>query len=206
MLFNHVRFSPDVKKAIPETSFWFTILRDPLEYFESSYKYFGVRRSTGISFALFVKYYERFLTAFRETLAFRNVFYGLQFDLGFDSFNQSSSYIMDVIEKNFNFVMIAEYFDESLCYLKQQLCWSFEDIVYLKQNERMTKKIELNPEKISRRRNAMTEIIPEYTSVYEHFKQKFEREIISKPSIHPIRFIRFKNFSATAIGQKEKLC
>ena len=39
-------------------------------------------------------------------------------------------------EQDFDLVMINEYFDESLILLKKLLCWQFEDILYVKLNQR----------------------------------------------------------------------
>ena len=40
------------------------------------------------------------------------------------------------LDKQFDLVLIAEYFDESLILLDELLCWPYKDLTYLKQNER----------------------------------------------------------------------
>ena len=40
------------------------------------------------------------------------------------------------LDKEFDLVMIMDYFDESLLLMKRLLCWQMEDILYLKLNER----------------------------------------------------------------------
>ena len=43
------------------------------------------------------------------------------------------------LDRQFDLVLILEYFDESLILLQNLMCWSTEDLVYLKQNERISK-------------------------------------------------------------------
>jgi hypothetical protein len=39
---------------------------------------------------------------------------------------------IDYLDNQFDLVMIAERFDESLIVLKEKLCWDLEDVIYLK--------------------------------------------------------------------------
>ena len=45
------------------------------------------------------------------------------------------------LDAQFDLVLILERFDESLVLLQDLMCWPTEDIVYLKQNERIAKGI-----------------------------------------------------------------
>ena len=38
------------------------------------------------------------------------------------------------IESTFGLVMIVEHFEESIVFLKHELCWEYDDLVYLKLN------------------------------------------------------------------------
>lgn len=79
----------------------------------------------------------------KKTLALHLLRNPMMFDLGLDfRYFQNHTAIgeyIDYIGKEFDVVMIMEYFDESLVLLKQQLCWSYEDILYFKLNERQEK-------------------------------------------------------------------
>ncbi len=44
------------------------------------------------------------------------------------------------LETTMDLVLIAEYFDESLVFLQDQLCWDIQDLTYLKLNERKAEK------------------------------------------------------------------
>ena len=60
--------------------------------------------------------------------------------------NEESQKIHDVdgairsMEKDFDLVLLTEYFDESLILMKREFCWSFNDLVYFKQNVRARRK------------------------------------------------------------------
>ena len=43
------------------------------------------------------------------------------------------------LDRDFELVLIMEYFDESLILLKKALCWTFQDILYVKFNQRQHK-------------------------------------------------------------------
>ena len=43
------------------------------------------------------------------------------------------------LDRDFELVLIMEYFDESLILLKKALCWTFQDILYVKFNQRRHK-------------------------------------------------------------------
>ena len=69
----------------------------------------------------------------------------LLWDLGMKSeFMPNKSEVMKYIkelDKQFDLVLIAEYFDESLILLDELLCWPYKDLTYLKQNERTPGKL-----------------------------------------------------------------
>ena len=62
------------------------------------------------------------------------------FELGLDTADQDDfdavrSYIR-FLQQEFDFVILMEYFDESLVLLKRRFCWTTKDILYFKLNER----------------------------------------------------------------------
>ena len=63
------------------------------------------------------------------------------FDLGLDyKFYQDAKGIEDyvaLLDKEFDLVLISDYFDESVVLLKRILCWEFEDVLFVKTNERL---------------------------------------------------------------------
>ena len=67
----------------------------------------------------------------------------MMFDLGFSqkyfqNYTAVTEYI-NFLNKEFDLVMIMEYYDESLILLKRLLCWEIDDILNVKVNERLDK-------------------------------------------------------------------
>ncbi|KAM6902103.1 galactosylceramide sulfotransferase [Xenentodon cancila] len=142
---NHMRFShEEVVKLLPPDAMYITILRNPVDLFESSFHYF--HRTIPLTWSISGQSkLEEFLNnplAYYSPEAF-NSFYlknMLFFDFGFDNnIEADDPQVMRAIlylSKRFNLVLITEYFDESLILLKDLLCWTTEDILYFKLNAR----------------------------------------------------------------------
>ena len=47
--------------------------------------------------------------------------------------------IIAFLDREFDLVMIMDYFDESVVLLKRLVCWELDDILYFKSNERQDK-------------------------------------------------------------------
>ena len=74
------------------------------------------------------------------------------------------------IEENFDFVMIAEYFSESLVLLKHQFCWDLLDVTSFHLNGRMDNgKYRLS----NTTRSLLAEYLKNDFLLYNHFKEKF---------------------------------
>lgn len=57
------------------------------------------------------------------------------FDIGFNVNNDEDAYIdqtIQTIDKNFAFILLTDFFDESLILMKNILCWDWDDVVYIK--------------------------------------------------------------------------
>ncbi|XP_069771744.1 galactose-3-O-sulfotransferase 2-like [Narcine bancroftii] len=139
---NHMRFNlPEVEKVMPKDSFYFTILRNPNDLFESSFSYFQndarvFRRAPSLEeFAQNPhKYYRP--NEMNSQLA-RNVMW---FDLGGNHNGAGElervNRTLQELDANFDLVLLSEYFDQSLILLREALCWSLEDIAYFQLNVR----------------------------------------------------------------------
>ena len=110
-----------------------------------------------------------------------HIYNGQLMDLGFDlqkalSKTEVERYI-NMLSREFDLMLIAEYFDESLLLLRKLMCWSFSDILYIKQNARSKSNGTLQmsesvKEKI-RKWNAAD------VSLYRHFNETFWKKIIA---------------------------
>ncbi|CAJ0955112.1 unnamed protein product [Ranitomeya imitator] len=127
-----------VEKVMPEDTFYFTILRNPVSQMESSFSYY--------------KQYEPFKSAknLEDFLNNSKIFYKdtngyisftknfVTFDLGFELNGSPEQSVLawHAMDNIFDLVLITEYYDESLILLKDALCWSFYDVLSFPLNSR----------------------------------------------------------------------
>lgn len=176
-LCSHTRFN---KKAMNhlfprDASKYVTIVRNPVKQFESAFNYMEIGRKFGFggnsteSLKAFLRNGISFSDIRKSTLA-RNP---QMFDLGLDfKFYQDAKAIKEYIEfleKEFDLVLIADYFDESVVLMKRLLCWELEEILFVKTNERLDK------DKASELSDDTIENIKRWNKadmlLYEHFNQ-----------------------------------
>ena len=129
-----------------EISKYVTIIRNPVDNFESLFNYFQLGKDLGlgddpvVSLEKFLKSPSSFHGKVKRGIHARNP---MMFDLGFSqkyfqNYTAVTKYIT-FLNKEFDLVMIMEYFDESLILLKRLLCWEIDDILNVKVNERLDK-------------------------------------------------------------------
>uniref|UniRef100_A0A8C5MT38 Galactose-3-O-sulfotransferase 2 n=1 Tax=Leptobrachium leishanense TaxID=445787 RepID=A0A8C5MT38_9ANUR len=138
---HHMRFQlSEVEKVMPNDTFYFTILRNPISQMESSFSYY---RNTG-AFQK-AKSLDEFLknTSMYYIISKGRSYYAknsMAFDLGFDHNTHTSAkqlkLVCHMVESMFDLVLISDYFDESLVLLKNALCWSLDDILSIPLNSR----------------------------------------------------------------------
>ncbi|KAL9955546.1 hypothetical protein ACROYT_G036884 [Oculina patagonica] len=186
----HIRFNKGpINSAFPKTKAkYITILRNPVDRFRSALMYFSlILRYSNVSanedaVNAFLKS-PNALEEIRKRLS-KTKYYKMPnlisnsncFDMGLsqeDCQNMAlvKGYI-DKMDREFDLVMVTDYFDESLILLKRLLCWEFEDIVYIKLRVR-TKTIKLKEEV---KKNILTwnhaEVI-----LFDHFNKTFWRKV-----------------------------
>ncbi|XP_006814245.1 galactosylceramide sulfotransferase-like [Saccoglossus kowalevskii] len=133
MLTNHARYNrPELDALIPNATY-ITILRHPLAQFESMFGFFNWGRHihTKDPIATFVND-PKYINA---TIYGRATHNSQLFDLGLslkqtldeDTVNKK----IQSLNKEMDLVLITEYFDESLLILRDLLCWSVDDILYI---------------------------------------------------------------------------
>ena len=103
----------------------------------------------------------------------------MSFELGLDyRFYQNITAIKEYIaflEREFDLVMISDYFDESVVLMKRLLCWEYDDILYFKANKRIDKEraVDLSEDaKQNIKRWNKADVLP-----YQYFNQTFWRKI-----------------------------
>ncbi|XP_051972852.1 galactosylceramide sulfotransferase [Xyrauchen texanus] len=153
---NHMRFNaPEVEKLLPADAFFFTILRDPAELFESSFHYYKgcVPQTWRIPGKNQLKEFLSNPNCYFNPEGI-NAFYlknlqifdfGLENNLGVGDPRVQQG--IEYIAKRFQLVLIADHFEESLILLKDALCWQMDDLLYFKLNARHVMSVSpLDPE------------------------------------------------------------
>ncbi|XP_071941012.1 galactose-3-O-sulfotransferase 2-like [Antedon mediterranea] len=140
ILANHARYNKQgMSSVMPGDSIYVTVLRDPAKQFESIYNYYRLNTRFNLDLTHFIDQPMRYFRRQQGALVSgRNP---MLFDLGFDA-----AYIepedrkvddwIQQLETDFHLVLIAEYFQESMILLKNELCWGLSDVVSFKQNQR----------------------------------------------------------------------
>ena len=166
------------------TSFYTTIVREPVSQFQSAFYYFGEQRRQANKHGknlpqstLMIKYLEgkRVLPTDVNSPAT---------DMGWKRFSEQFKYIVSLEEKmtafinyldeEFDFIMISERLDESLVILKEYMGWELRDILYLNRNvvSKFTK--DKIPEET---REKILNHLQLDRMIFEHVTKSFERHI-----------------------------
>jgi len=167
-----------VAATLQPGSTYITIVRDPIDLFESLWSYASMSAYYHMdleSFAIAPK------TGHLASRAYKNLGRNqMLWDAGLplramDNITAVQAKIEEM-EETFDLVMVAERWDESMVLLKQLLCWEFSDVVNFKLNARKeSKKVVLSSEA----RAALREYLANDYLVYNHFKAKFDERVNS---------------------------
>lgn len=179
---HHMRFNKTkIEELVNPLADYFTILRDPVTNFESSFGFFKDYPFTdwldnSRSIDDFIdnadSYYNKSTPWY-----FRAKNY-MSFDLGFNHENNTDEYVRHAISKmesDFKFVMITDRYEESMILLKNMLCLDYDDIVYLPLKVRTDndrKRISAETAAKIKKWNRLD------TAIYEYFSRRFEQMTI----------------------------
>ncbi|QQP34656.1 Galactosylceramide sulfotransferaselike [Caligus rogercresseyi] len=110
---------------------------------------------------------------------------------------------IEEVDKNFDLIMIAEHFDESLILFKELLCWSFDDITNLKLNSRNSESKEriFHHTTKEKARSSLRNWLRGDFMLYEYFHEKFHRVYIPrimgvKNMTHEVNYLRAKTWTS----------
>nr|XP_006817509.1 PREDICTED: galactosylceramide sulfotransferase-like [Saccoglossus kowalevskii] len=132
MLTNHARYNRRKLDSLIPNATYITILRHPVQQFESAFGYFQWGRFIPAKDPIseFLRNPEKFTNKIPTNT--RN---GQLFDLGLSATKTLDAEIVNetlqTLHKEIDVVLITEYFDESLLILRDLLCWSVNDILYI---------------------------------------------------------------------------
>ncbi|XP_070538008.1 galactosylceramide sulfotransferase-like [Ptychodera flava] len=147
ILCHYARFNePGLSSVISDGGIYITTLRDPTSQFESIFTHMRLDKLFRVpgnnlksSFRVFMEKPEKFYSVLSSTLR-RWAKNPMLFDLGIAPqemlhLRQVDNYVQ-YLDRKFDFVILREYFDESLILLKKLLCLDFQDIAYVEHNVR----------------------------------------------------------------------
>ena len=212
ILCNHLVFNAqEVAAYIPSSAFRFGILRDPLSQALSALQYYTTYYlNPGTTMWSAVRKYARdpvkgFLDNPHEFCNERSAYETqrctldnrMSMDLGFDTSRMFQSKrnktkiqeFVSQIERQFDLMLISEYFDESMVLLRRYLHWQMKDIIYLRVNAAVAE----NKSKYVWRRDVQPDTIQLRTfkqwaavdiALYEHFLPEFLKKIKKEHLFH----------------------
>ncbi|XP_072046995.1 galactosylceramide sulfotransferase-like [Amphiura filiformis] len=160
--------------VMKNSSKFISLLRDPVHQFESAFVYFGhTKKGNGSTEVQIIKW----LDAAKHDDRFLNNNQMLDLGLPAKDFRNQSAVALHIkkLSREIDLVLITEYFDESLLLLRKLMCWSFDDILYLKQKVRSSRSQPLSEstkDKIRTWNEADT-------SLYEYFNETLWEKIKS---------------------------
>ncbi|XP_078000003.1 galactosylceramide sulfotransferase-like [Glandiceps talaboti] len=148
MFCQHSRLNlPEVMELMPDDTVFVTIIREPVAHFESLFTYYNIGGKLQIrgpsKLEQFLgnpeKYVQRLTyKTYNSTNPYLRNNY--MFDLGFSEeqwkTNSQVTKLIERVDQIFDFVLIMEYFDESLILLRYTMCWDIDSLVYFSFNIR----------------------------------------------------------------------
>lgn len=180
ILCHHMVFnSPAIHSVMPKDSIFISIVRDPVNLFESLYEYCELEDFYKMNIEEYARNTKN--NSFKPKLQARSNGMGrnqMLYDFGVrPSYFSNPVKIQEAIEhldSYFDFVMIAEHFDESIVILRHILCWELDDVISLTINARID----------SYKNNLSDEAIKNLKEwnwgdkiVYDHYLHKFEETV-----------------------------
>ncbi|XP_072266473.1 galactose-3-O-sulfotransferase 2-like isoform X2 [Pyxicephalus adspersus] len=202
---HHMRFMlTEVKKVMPNDTFYFTVMRNPISLFESSFSYW--RKNTPFVKAKNLEDFLNNSSAYYDAVTQnRHLVKNLMaFDLGFDPKENKTinkiQFMLNLTDTIFDLVLITEYFDESLILLKEALCWSFDDVLSFPLNRRSNNTMKTltleTQEKIKRWNSLDWQLYVHFNNSFWELVEKFGRERMQ----HEIGILQMKR------AEMEKTC
>jgi len=209
ILCNHARYNRNVmQKLMPNDTLYITILRDPVTQFESTFSYMTLDKILGMENS--TDPLEKFFVDPQSVLVnyvltqdlrinsdrLKLIRNGMFYDLGLESKDfdnkQRIGKAIEQLDREFDLVMMKEYFDESLILLKRLACLEIDDLVYFNQNERISNIHQTisNKLKAKIRRWSFADV-----QLYNHYNKTFWKVVKSMgPDFwEEVRLLRYKN-------------
>lgn len=178
MFVHHTRYSQDVKSVMRQGTTFVTILRDPTSLFQSIYSFYHLERKYKTNLSEFITNHLLDNTFSIKRYSNKLGLNQMSWDLGLNPNNFNSKEAinrhLDMVEKDFDFIMIFEYLDASLVLFADLMQWPLEYIAYLPLNMRNNTYRQILSE---RDRNNLRKVSMADNMLYKRFVLKFKEKI-----------------------------
>ena len=168
----HLRYNRSyLDRMMKNGTKYISILRDPVSHFESAFVFFGQYKNVTQSVESQIEKW------FGKPKIGGHTDNGQIVDLGLarTSIRNESKVErhIDLLSQEFDLMLITEHFDESLLLLRKLMCWSFSDILYIKQNARSNRSLPLSESTKDKIRQWNVADL----SLYQHFNKTLWKKI-----------------------------
>lgn len=177
ILCHHMVYNPmAVVDLMPKDSVYVTIVRDPVKLFESLYEYDQLKDFYKMDIEEYARATKNRSSSNRVYLRANGMGRNqMLYDLGVRPHQLTNMNFVRLainnVDQHFDFVMVAEYFDESIILLRHILCWDLDEVVSLTINARMgnfKKNLTKEAQDLLREWHQGDQLL------YEHFLKKFQ--------------------------------
>lgn len=180
LMAHHTRFHyQELSLMMPKDTVFVTIIRNPSELMESLYSYYLLDDYYKTDLKTLLKNKNRAFKTLGEKRYYNRLGINqMAFDLGMEPKDflkeEVAQRFCDILERQFDLVMVAERMEESLILLMDLMNWTLDDVVFLKQNVRRSKlrsKLSKEEVRLLKKINIADEII------YDRFSKIFEKKV-----------------------------
>ncbi len=166
----------EMRKVLPG-AVYVTLLRDPVDAFESNYVYMGLEKANKMDINGYAakKVKPSMPSRPQNAIIGKNQ---LLWDLGTTPREMEDRGAVEEkirrLDRQFDLVMVAERFEESLVLLQDLLCWPTEELAFLRQNERLRRS-----NVTAETRATLREWLWADYLLYDHFSRRLEERVAS---------------------------
>ena len=189
MIFCHTRWDhSSVSNVLNDKDdvFYFSILRDPVEQFRSFWDYYHMGRIFKTTLEKYTRHvmYKEIIsqTKTQRSMGYNQMLtdFGVDFkdmvksseDEGINKVRQEITKRVKEIDQDFDLIIFADFYEDSIVLLKQALCWDYEDLISVKLNSAEYK----SPLSEGARKIIKSWLWADYM-LYNYFLKKFKKKI-----------------------------
>ncbi|KAK3095964.1 hypothetical protein FSP39_021368 [Pinctada imbricata] len=212
ILCNHVIYdNVAFHTFLPSDTVYISIVRDPFEHFVSSFMYY--RLKWHVPYLKLIPGNNPISTYLTRPLAYEPRHPGASFtnnriayDFGFPTefilnpVDEKIKFYLNKILSEFHFVLITEYFDESIVLLRRSLNWTMKDILYFSKNRSTYNTTRILTELMQQDRLLHRKWAKLDYLLYEKFLQKFHRLVSLQDSSFKTEVDEFKQIRKSVIN------